>query len=300
VVDAYAQLAAEGYLRLRQGARPRVSNAAAVASETREAVTPSAPHARFDFRPSVPDVSTFPRAAWLRSLRQALATITDADLAYGDPPRGVEVLRSTLADYLGRVRGVVADPEHIVITNGYTQGLGLVCRALAAAGTKRIALDDPSNPAVSRSSTRSAPSRSAHPASAAAAGRSCMRRRRAGGAKEGGRDSDADARRRAKQDRVALLLDLHESRRRTVAGCGECDGRVGYRPSKTANAASILEWSPVALSSSMRPRMTARASVACAWAVTSSGLDGLNSSVNWGSQSWTLARPKPGNRSGWV
>ena len=31
VVDAYAQLAAEGYLSLRQGARPRVSDAAAVA-----------------------------------------------------------------------------------------------------------------------------------------------------------------------------------------------------------------------------------------------------------------------------
>jgi hypothetical protein len=36
------------------------------------------------------------------------------------------------------------------------------------------------------------------------------------------------------------------------------------------SAASILEWSPVALSSSMRPRMTARARVACAWAVMSS------------------------------
>ncbi len=108
-------------------------------------VAPAAPRARFDFRPSVPDVSTFPRAAWLRSLRQALATMTDADLGYGDP-RGVEVLRCALADYLGRVRGVVADPEHIVVTNGYTQGLGLVCHALAAAGAKRIALEDPSNP----------------------------------------------------------------------------------------------------------------------------------------------------------
>jgi hypothetical protein len=39
-------------------------------------------------------------------------------------------------------------------------------------------------------------------------------------------------------------------------------GEWAYRPSKTAKAASILEWSPLALSSSMRPRMTARASVA--------------------------------------
>jgi GntR family transcriptional regulator / MocR family aminotransferase len=145
VVDAYAQLGAEGYLSLRQGVRPRVSDAAAVASEARAGAASTSPTARFDFRPSAPDVSTFPRAAWLRSLRRALATMTDADLGYRDP-RGVEVLRHALADYLGRVRGVVADPEHIVITSGYTQGLGVVCHALASAGAQRIALEDPSNP----------------------------------------------------------------------------------------------------------------------------------------------------------
>ena len=64
--------------------------------------------------------------------------MTDAELGYGDP-RGAERLRSALADYLGRVRGVVADPERIVVTYGYSQGLALVCRALAAAGAKRIA-----------------------------------------------------------------------------------------------------------------------------------------------------------------
>ncbi len=145
VVDAYAQLAAEGYLSLRQGARPRVAEAGAIGSDPQAEPARPGPRARFDFRPSVPDVSTFPRAAWLRSLRQALATVSDADLGYGDP-RGVEALRSALADYLGRVRGVVARPEQIVVTNGYTQGLGLVCRALAAAGARRIALEDPSNP----------------------------------------------------------------------------------------------------------------------------------------------------------
>jgi GntR family transcriptional regulator/MocR family aminotransferase len=145
VVDAYAQLGAEGYLSLRQGARPRVSDAAAVASQAPVGAASAAPRTRFDFRPSVPDLSTFPRAAWLRSLRRALATMTDADLGYGDP-RGVQELRCALADYLGRVRGVVADPEHIIVTSGYTQGLGVVCHALAAAGATRIALEDPSNP----------------------------------------------------------------------------------------------------------------------------------------------------------
>ena len=145
VADAYSQLAAEGYLTLRQGARPHVSRTVAGrAAPSVEAVTP-APRARFDFRPSTPDVSTFPRASWLRSLRAALATMTDDDLGYGDP-RGVAVLRAALADYLGRVRGVAAAPEQIVVTSGFWQGLGLVCDALATIGVRRIAFEDPSHP----------------------------------------------------------------------------------------------------------------------------------------------------------
>ena len=143
-VDAYAQLAAEGYLVLRQGARPYVSDAAPAAAATEDAPAPDPPP-RFDFRPSMPDVSTFPRAAWLRSLREALGTMTDDELRYGDP-RGVEALRSALADYLGRVRGVVATPARVVVTCGYSQGLDVVCRALAAGGAERIALEDPCNP----------------------------------------------------------------------------------------------------------------------------------------------------------
>jgi GntR family transcriptional regulator/MocR family aminotransferase len=145
-VDVYAQLAAEGYLSLRQGARPRVSETAAVASAANDAhVARPEPPPRFDFRPSVPDVSAFPRTVWLRSMREALASLPDAELLYGDP-RGVDALRSALADYLGRVRGVVADPARVVVTCGYSQGLGLICQTLAAAGATRIAIEDPSNP----------------------------------------------------------------------------------------------------------------------------------------------------------
>ncbi len=145
VVDAYAQLAAEGYLTLRQGARPHVSETAVNARRTVATPPDPALRPRFDLRPSLPDVSMFPRRAWLRSVREALRTMTDEDLGYGDP-RGVQALRSALADYLGRSRGVVCDPEHILITSGFTQGLGLVCQALAERGAQRIALEDPSNP----------------------------------------------------------------------------------------------------------------------------------------------------------
>ena len=142
-VEAYAQLAAEGYLSLRQGARPRVSDTTVAAPPEPAPPRRSLPP-RFDLRPSVPDVSAFPRAAWMRSLKTALNHLTDAQLGYGDPC-GDETLRTALADYLGRVRGVVADPGRVVVTNGFGQAQGVVCRALANRGAKRIALEDPSN-----------------------------------------------------------------------------------------------------------------------------------------------------------
>ena len=142
-VDAYSQLAAEGYLTLRQGARPRVAQVTpahtGAAPERR-----AAPPPRFDFRPSMPDVSSFPRAAWLRSVRGAVGAITDFDLGYGDP-RGMETLRAALVDYFGRVRGVHAAAANVVITSGYSQGLGVICHALARSGARRIAIEHPSN-----------------------------------------------------------------------------------------------------------------------------------------------------------
>ena len=71
--------------------------------------------------------------------------MTDADLGYGDP-RGVDALRAALAEYLGRVRGVVAEPSRVMVTCGYSQGLDLVCRTLARGGAERIAFEDPSYP----------------------------------------------------------------------------------------------------------------------------------------------------------
>jgi GntR family transcriptional regulator / MocR family aminotransferase len=152
VVDAYAQLAAEGYLVLRQGARPKVSEAAVPREADASERTASPPVPRFDLRPRAPDVSSFPRAAWLRSLREAVGEITDRDLLYGDP-RGVEALCSALAEYLGRVRGVVADPERVIVTSGYSQGQGIVCRVLADRGARRIAFEDPSHPEQRRVAT---------------------------------------------------------------------------------------------------------------------------------------------------
>ena len=143
VVDAYAQLAAEGFLTLRAGSRPRVSASAVVAkAKSRVGVEPTS-EPRFNFLPAVPDLSSFPRNAWLKATREAMSKMTDDDLGYRDP-HGCAPLRVALTEYLGRARGVVADPDQIVITSGYAQGRALACRALRAIGAKLIAVEDPS------------------------------------------------------------------------------------------------------------------------------------------------------------
>ena len=143
VVDAYAQLAAEGYLVGRQGAPTRVSEAASPAAGAVPATAAERPP-RVDFRPGGPDVSLFPRAEWLTSLRRGLRAAPDVRFDYGDP-RGAPELRAALARYLGRARGVAADPERIVVTSGMAQGMALIARALVAEGGRRIGVEDPSS-----------------------------------------------------------------------------------------------------------------------------------------------------------
>ena len=143
VVDAYAQLLAEGYLVARQGAGTYVAAAGTVEGAAPAAAASSAP--QFDFFPGAPDLSAFPRALWLSATREVLRTAPDSAFAYPDP-RGAPALRHALGAYLGRVRGVVVEPEAIVVCAGATQGLALLGRALAAEGVEAIDVEDPGLP----------------------------------------------------------------------------------------------------------------------------------------------------------
>jgi GntR family transcriptional regulator/MocR family aminotransferase len=144
VVEAYDQLAAEGYLVARPGSATRVADAALVGAAAPRPAAPSRP-VRYDFRPGVPALDTFPRSAWLASLRKALTEAPHAALGYGDA-RGQQALQEALAAYLGRVRGVAADPERVLVCSGFAQGTALVCRALGRRGARRVALEDPCHP----------------------------------------------------------------------------------------------------------------------------------------------------------
>ncbi len=140
VVDAYAQLLAEGYLVARTGAGTFVAGAAAAAPAPALARPPRA--LAFDFFAGNPDLASFPRRAWLRALRATLREAPDGAFGYPDP-RGAQELRRALAGHLRRVRGVVADAESIVVVSGAAQGFALLARAL---GGGRIAVEDPTLP----------------------------------------------------------------------------------------------------------------------------------------------------------
>ena len=108
---------------------------------------------RHDLRPGRPDVALFPRSAWLAAARRALARAPYDALGYGDP-RGRVELREALAGYLGRVRGVRATPDRIVICAGFVQSLALLC---ATAALPRRAHRSASRRTGTRSTARSPP-----------------------------------------------------------------------------------------------------------------------------------------------
>ncbi len=141
VTETYSQLAAEGYLLSRQGAPVRVARTVR-ASDERPPAHSLLPDFSYHFHPGLPDLAGFPRDRWLRSLRAAWRQAPLDAVGYPDP-RGVPALRQALAEYLGRVRGVAAEPEQMLICTGFAQAFSLICRWLAARGVERIALEDP-------------------------------------------------------------------------------------------------------------------------------------------------------------
>ncbi|MDV3123860.1 PLP-dependent aminotransferase family protein [Mycobacterium sp. 21AC1] len=136
VAEAYAELVAEGWLAARQGAGTWVARTATARPTPRPRRTPGVP--KHNLMPGSPDVSEFPRAAWLSSARRALSDAPVSALRVGDP-RGPLELRAALAEYLGRVRGVRTTPESIVICAGVRDGVEVLGRVFG--GSRPVAVE---------------------------------------------------------------------------------------------------------------------------------------------------------------
>ncbi|WP_344418084.1 PLP-dependent aminotransferase family protein [Amycolatopsis minnesotensis] len=100
--------------------------------------------ARIDLSPGIPDLSAFPRTAWLRAERAVLNELSAAHFGYGDP-RGAPALRLAVATWLARNRGIRADPAEVIVTAGVAQALGLFAQVLRADGLTEMAVEDPSS-----------------------------------------------------------------------------------------------------------------------------------------------------------
>jgi GntR family transcriptional regulator / MocR family aminotransferase len=139
VADAYAELIAEGWLIAQQGSGTRVARRAeprSAAARTRP--TPRRPS--HGLLPGSPNLAEFPRTQWLAAARRALTAAPHEAFGYGDALGRIE-LRTALADYLARARGVYAEPARVVICSGFHHGLMLMAQALRARRVRAVAVE---------------------------------------------------------------------------------------------------------------------------------------------------------------
>ncbi|WP_329528871.1 MocR-like pyridoxine biosynthesis transcription factor PdxR [Streptomyces sp. NBC_01462] len=140
VADAYTDLVAEGWLTARRGSGTLVADRMNTRPISARLTAEPSGDLCHDLIPGNPDLTTFPRAAWLKATRRALAAAPADALGYGDP-RGRPELRAALADHLARARSVYVSPDHILICAGVSHGLQILSGVLAGRGARNVAVE---------------------------------------------------------------------------------------------------------------------------------------------------------------
>lgn len=162
IVTAYDRLLAEGFLEAQQGSgtfvnkviqaqpasRPRSPLQARPVwdgiAESPEMTMP----AKFDFRPGIPDINTFPFARWQACWnRQPTRRVLRNGAHIG--AAGDVRLRTVIAHHIGVSRGVMAQPSDVFITSGSQQAIELIARLLLEPGDT-VAVEDPGYPLIRR------------------------------------------------------------------------------------------------------------------------------------------------------
>ncbi|WP_236789071.1 PLP-dependent aminotransferase family protein [Amycolatopsis sp. GM8] len=154
VTRVYADLTVEGYLRTSQGAPTRVGAVSSpLPPKEKPHAAPWVPGARWDLYPGRPDLSSFPREAWVAATRRVLHDAPASVFDYGDG-LGSAVLREALSRYLSRSRGVLAEPDRIVVCGGFGHGLAVLARVLHARGDRELSFENPCLPQFREHATR--------------------------------------------------------------------------------------------------------------------------------------------------
>jgi GntR family transcriptional regulator / MocR family aminotransferase len=138
--QAYDQLTAEGWLVGRRGSGTYVAaGASSISRPPRRRSSYSTPRRRGLLRldTGTPWIDPRHRAAWRRAWREV--SVATPPRGYDDPA-GLPELRVELAAHLARTRGLVCDPDEILVTSGTIGGLTQV---LAALPPGPVAHEDP-------------------------------------------------------------------------------------------------------------------------------------------------------------
>jgi GntR family transcriptional regulator/MocR family aminotransferase len=137
VDGAYQELAAEGYIysRPRSGyfvsaLEREIAPQALSGKPGKNDYLPGPPSCfAFDFHPARLDPHSFPAEIWRKCFIEGLRRNSEQLVQYGDP-QGDWRLRCAVQSYLERSRGVLCDPEQIVICAGLQQTLDIVSNML--------------------------------------------------------------------------------------------------------------------------------------------------------------------------
>ena len=149
VDSAYQELFAEGYIyskprsgyfvsAIDQGTTPTFLSLTALKQEQHP--IPATPF-RYDFHPAQLDRASFPAALWRKCFIEGLRESSSRLSQYGDP-QGEWTLRSSIKSYLERSRGVLCDPDQIVICAGLQQSLDITAHLLKS-NHSAVAIENP-------------------------------------------------------------------------------------------------------------------------------------------------------------
>lgn len=151
---AYGQLLAEGYI----ASKPRIgffveeidelpfieNKQAKISVESHMKVTE--PY-KYIFHPGRIDTESFPFAIWRKYAKDIFDYPSKEYLQVGEP-QGEYELRLEIANYLYQSRGIICNPEQIVIGSGTEQLLPMILRLIGT--DSRIALENPGYSAIPR------------------------------------------------------------------------------------------------------------------------------------------------------
>jgi GntR family transcriptional regulator/MocR family aminotransferase len=135
--QAFDQLTAEGWIEGRHGSGTFVT-AGALTRPRHQPVRAPAPESRLlRLDTGTPWIDRRHRAAWRRAWRDVSAAPAPASY---DDPAGLRDLRVELATHLARTRGLLCDPDEILVTTGTIGGLN---QLLASLPPGDVAHEDP-------------------------------------------------------------------------------------------------------------------------------------------------------------